>query len=93
MLDKMKQLMDMKRQAEQLKKELDAMTTEACDTSGIKIVISGAQEFRSLDIEEGLLNPANKKRLEEDLLKSINSAIRKSQQLAASKMKDAMLGF
>ena len=93
MFDKMKQLMEMKKQAEVIKRELDAATVEVEDVRGIKIVITGSQNFRSLEIDEGLLTGANKGRLEADLLRSLNTAIKKSQGVAAKKMASVMPGF
>ncbi len=93
MFDKMKQLMDMKQQADRLKKELDAVTIEVKDVAGIKITITGSQEFRSIEIDEKLLTPENKKRFESDLLKSLNSSVKKVQQVAAQKMMAAMPGL
>ena len=87
MFDKVKQLMELKKQADQLKKVLEAEIIEVTEVRGIKIVVNGAQSVRSIDIEEGLLNPSNKNRIQMDLLRSINSAIKKSQQVAATKMK------
>lgn len=93
MFDKMKQMMEMKKQADRIKKELDAVSVDVSDIRGIKIVISGAQEFRSIEIDEGLLGIDNKKRFEADLLKSLNTAIKKAQQVAAQKMMAAMPGM
>lgn len=93
MFDKMKQMMEMKKQADRIKKELDAVSVDVADIRGIKIVISGAQEFRSIEIDEGLLGIDNKKRFEADLLKSLNTAIKKAQQVAAQKMMAAMPGM
>jgi len=45
MFDKMKNLMELKKQADRIKRELDYMTTEVNTIDGIKIVISGAQIF------------------------------------------------
>lgn len=92
MLDKMKQLMEVKKQAEQLKRELDNSNIEVNDVAGIKIVINGAQNFISLDIDEELLTVENKNRIKSDLLLSLNAAIKKSQNLAAQKMR-AMTGL
>jgi len=92
MLDKVKQLMDLKRQADQLKKELEAIKIEVAEVRGIKIVVNGAQSFQSIEIDESLLTPANKNRIQMDLLRTVNSAIKKSQQQAAQKMKN-MPGF
>ena len=93
MLDKMKQLMEMKRQADQIKRELESASVEVNEVSGIRLTITGAQNFRSVEIEENLLGAENKKRLEADLLRSLNAAIKKSQVMAAQKMKEVMPGF
>ena len=93
MFGKMKELMEMKRQADKIKKELDASMVEVSAVSGITLSISGSQNFSSLEIDEGLLTPGNKKKLEVDLVKSLNAAINKSQQMAAEKMKAVMPGF
>ena len=90
MLDKMRQLMEVKRQAEELKKELDRTTVEINEGNGIKVVVSGSQNFRTIKIDDNLLG--DKHRLEASLLRSLNSAVAKSQALAAEKMK-AMTGL
>jgi len=92
MLDQVKKLMEMKKQADMLKKELEATIIEVQETRGIKLVVNGAQIFQSIDIEEGLLNAGNKNRIKMDLLKNMNTAIKRSQQAAANKMK-SMPGF
>ena len=93
MLDKMKQLMEMKRQADVIKRELDAVTVDVQDVRGIRITINGSQNFRSIEIDETLLNAANKARLQAELLRSLNAAIAKSQGVAAQKMKSILPGF
>ncbi len=93
MFDKMKQLMDMKKQADQLKRELDAVSLDITDVKGIKISITGSQDIRAIDIDETMLTPANKKRLEADLMRSLNTATKKVQQIAAQKMMAAMPGL
>ena len=90
MFDKMKQLMEMKKQADAIKKELEAISVTVEEIKGIKIRINGAQKFKELEIEEGLINPGNKQRFENDLLRCMNAAIKKSQGLAAEKMKSVM---
>jgi DNA-binding YbaB/EbfC family protein len=92
MFDKMKQLMEMKKQADRIKKELDSATVEA-NEGGIKIIMTGSQTVQSVEIDDNLLKAENKNRVEKDLAKSLNSAIRKSQSLAAEKMKAVMPGF
>ncbi len=78
----------MKKQADLLKKELEATIIEVQETRGIKLVVNGAQNFQSIEIEESLLNAGNKNRIQMDLLKNINTAIKRSQQAAATKMKN-----
>ena len=93
MFDKMKELMEMKKQAERIKKELDTAVVEVNEVSGIRIVISGSQTFRSLEIDDALIQSNNKKQLETNLLRGVNEAIKKSQNLAAQKMKAALPGL
>ena len=92
MLDKVKQFMEFKKKADQLKKELEASIIEVNDVRGIKVVINGAQSVQKIEIDEGLLVVTNKNRIQMDLLRSINTAVKKSQQTAANKMK-GMPGF
>ncbi len=93
MLDKMKQLMEMKRQADLIKRELESVIVDVQDVRGIKVTINGSQHFKSIEIDEALLNPANKARLQADLLRSLNAAVGKSQGVAAQKMKSILPGF
>ena len=90
MFDQMKQLMEMKKQADRIKKELDALIIDCKEVSGIEVQLTGSQTFRSIVINEDLLRPENKNRLEKDLLRSINAAIKKSQNTAAQKMAASM---
>lgn len=93
MFDKMKQLMDMKKQADKIKGELDQVTVDVNEVQGIKIVMTGAQDFRSIEIDPNLLSPTNKNQFEKDLLKSVNAAIKKAQGVAAQRMASMMPGF
>ena len=92
MFDQMRGLMEMKKKAEELKRELDSVNIEVGEVRWIKIVISGSQNFQSVEISPELLNPENQKQLENDLRRAFNSAIKKSQNLAAQKMQ-AMTGL
>ena len=88
MFDKVRELMELKKKADRLKKELEATIIEVNEARGIKLVINGAQIVQSIDIDDGLLAPANKNRIQMDLLKSFNNAVKKSQQAAAHKMRN-----
>ena len=88
MFDKVKELMELRKKADKLKKELEATIIEVNETRGIKLVINGAQIVQSIEIDEGLLSPAQKNRVQMDLLKSFNNGVKKSQQAAANKMRN-----
>lgn len=90
MFDQMKKLMEMKQQAEKIKRQLEATRVEIKEVEGIRIVIDGAQRFHSVVIDENLLKNARKENLERDLVKSLNKAIAKSQSMAADQMKGMM---
>jgi len=87
MFDQMKKLMEMKKQAEKIKRELEASRVEMKDVDGITIVVDGAQKFYSVEINERFLAPQEKQNLEKELLRSLNKAMAKSQSLAADHMK------
>ena len=90
MFDKMKQLMEMKKQADRIKKELENIVVEVKEVEGISIQITGSQSFRSIEINQDLLKPENKGRFEKELLRSLNAAVKKSQKEAAEKMAASM---
>jgi len=92
MFDKMKQMMEFKKQAERIKKELDETVLET-NMNGIKVVVNGAQQIRSIAIAPGSLTSDNKAKLESDLLVSINAALKQSQDTAARKMSSVMPGI
>lgn len=87
MLDKMKQLMEMKRQAEVLKKELESARLEHNEVRSIKLVVNGAQGLQSIMLDGEWGNVPNKVRLESELLQAVNGAMRKSQEFAAQRMR------
>jgi DNA-binding YbaB/EbfC family protein len=93
MFDKMKQLMEFKKQADQIKKQLDSLIVEVEDVPGIKVTITGSQNFKAIQVNESHLGGQNKTRLEMDLLRSVNAAIKKSQQKAAEQMRGSMPNF
>lgn len=87
MFDQAKNLYQLQKQAKEIKKELQNIHIEA-EVEGIIVIIDGEQEVVSVSIpEEAHQNP---KKLEENLVKAFNKAIKKSQQIAAEKMKGVM---
>ncbi|MCX5681725.1 MAG: YbaB/EbfC family nucleoid-associated protein [Candidatus Omnitrophica bacterium] len=90
MFDQMKKLMEMKQQAEKIKRQLEASRVEMTDVDGIKIVVDGAQKFHLVEIDEHFLTAQEKQNLEKELLRSLNKAMAKSQSLAADQMKNLL---
>jgi DNA-binding protein YbaB len=90
MFDQAKNLYQLQRQAKEIKKELKNTHIEA-EVDGIIVVIDGEQEVVSVAIpEQAHQNPG---KLQENLVKAFNKAIKKSQQIAADKMKPMMGGM
>ena len=87
MFDKIKDMYGLQKKARQLKKELKNTHIEA-EVDGVIAVVDGEQEIMEVRFtDEHAKNP---KRLAENLVKALNKAIKKSQQIAAEKMKPLM---
>ena len=86
MFDKMKQLMEFKKQAEIIRDELGRATLEIDTGKGIRIIVNGTQDLRRIEIDPDRLLPDGKAALEEDLLEAVNQAVKKSQETAAQRM-------
>ena len=92
MLDKMKQLMEMQRKMQEIKRVLDVMTFEIASSDGVvKIIMNGSQEVQEVTLQEGA-GGVDKARLEKALKDAYNRAIKRSHDLAAEKMK-GVVGF
>lgn len=86
MFNQMKKMMELKSQADKLKKELEKITLDYNDVRGIKIKINGAQMFQSIEIDDSWLDPQQKNRFQMEIVKAMNMAIKKSQKEAAMQM-------
>lgn len=89
MFDKIKDLYGFQKQARLIKKELKNIHIEA-EVEGVIVTIDGEQEVISVVLPE---NETNHKKLEGHLVKAFNKAVKKSQQIAAEKMKPIMGGM
>jgi DNA-binding YbaB/EbfC family protein len=88
-LGQAKDLISLQRQAKQIQKELHDTLIEAEELDGrIRVVFNGEQKVEEVNIDESLLSPSEKRNLESALKNAIASAIARSQQIAAEKMKD-----
>ncbi len=86
MFDQMKKMMELKKQADMLKKELEKLVIEYNEVRGIRIKVNGAQIFQSVEVEDSWLEPQQKNRFQTELVKALNMAVRKSQKEAAMQM-------
>jgi DNA-binding YbaB/EbfC family protein len=88
MFDKIKNLMEMQKKMQEIKRQLDSMTFEIKSSDGsVTIGMNGSQEVQSVSIK------ADAAGLKADLLErafkdTFNRAIKRSHELAAQKMKD-----
>lgn len=82
MFDKMKALFDMQKKMQELKQELDTATFEVeSQDKSVKIIMNGSQEIQDLKLQDSAGN------LEAVIKDTCNRAIKRSQTLAAEKMK------
>lgn len=89
-MDQAKDLYKLQRQAKQIKKELKNIHIEA-EADGVVLVADGEQTFLEAKIPEALTGDT--KRLQKAFVEAANKAIKKSQAIAADKMKNVMGGM
>ncbi len=90
MFDKIKDIYKLQKQAKEIKKKLKNIHIEA-ESDGITVIINGEQEIMEVKISDAAAE--NKKELEKNLVKCLNKAMKKSQQIGAEMMKDVMGGL
>ena len=89
-MDQAKDLYKLQKQAKQIKKELSKIHIEA-EADGVVVVCDGEQNFIECTIPEALAGDVS--RLSKAVPEACNKAIKKSQAIAADKMKDVMGGL
>lgn len=93
MFDKMKQLMEMQKKMQEMKIQLENTNFEVSSADSlVKIAMNGAQEVQEVFIQEPLALGAEKARLEKAIKDAYNRAVKRSQEIAAGKMKE-ITGF
>ncbi len=81
----------LQKEAKRIKKELGKIHVFA-ESDGVKVTVNCEQEILSVEfLDEVMLG--NTKKLEKAILDASNRALKKSQQVAAEKMKAVMGGF
>lgn len=87
MFDKAKDLYKLQKQAREIKGKLKNTHIEA-EHEGVIVVINGEQEVVEVRISDEAMQ--DKSRLQNNLEKALNKAIKKSQQIGAEMMKEVM---
>jgi DNA-binding YbaB/EbfC family protein len=89
MFDKIKGLMEMRKKLEEVKKELDKTSFNIESSGGlVKITMNGSQEVQEVTLGSSSLE-GQKDKLQKELKDTFNRAIKRSQEIAAQKMKEA----
>jgi nucleoid-associated protein EbfC len=89
MFDKIKGLMEMRKKLEEIKRELDKTSFEIEGSSGlVKITMNGSQEVQAVSLGSGSLD-ADKDKLAKEIKDTFNRALKRSQEIAAQKMKES----
>lgn len=83
----MKQMQQMQAKMARIQDELAEETVEAtAGGSAVKVVISGQQKIRSVEIDPAVVDPEDVEMLQDLMVAAFNEALAKSQELAASRM-------
>jgi len=91
MFNKLKQIQDLKSQANQIKKALADESVEGSGAWGkVKVIMDGNQEVKKIEIADELLT--DKAKLASATIEATNDAIKKVQKVMAQKMSQ-MGGF
>lgn len=91
MLDKMKQLYQLQKQAREMQKELKETEIEAQGMNGaITVVINGELRIQTITIDERVIEPTKKRELERGLEDTLREALSKAQAIAAERSRAMM---
>ncbi|MDD5561912.1 MAG: YbaB/EbfC family nucleoid-associated protein [Candidatus Omnitrophica bacterium] len=87
MLDKMKQLFEMQRSMQELKRQLEEVNFDVASSNGmVKINMNAAQRINKVDIN-GNLAELDKAILEKSICDAYDRALKHAQEIAAGKLK------
>lgn len=90
MFDKMKQLMQMQKKMQEMKRQLEETEFEVTSADGkVKVVMNGAQEVRAVSIQ-GEISAAGKSNLEQAVKDVYNRAVKQLQKITSEKMKNVV---
>jgi len=94
MFDKAKKLWELQSKAKQLQKELREMEFTGEELGGkVKVTLNGEQKVMAIEVDDSLVSVQEKDTLIKFLGQAFTSAVKKSQQAAASRTKDIVGGL
>ena len=89
MFSKLKHIKDMRSQAKHMEAELGQITAEGSAAwNKVKMIVDGNRNIQSVSIDEELLKPSEKKKLEEALVEAHKDALKKMQFALAKKLQE-----
>jgi DNA-binding YbaB/EbfC family protein len=93
MFDKMKGLLEMQKKMQEVKRTLEEATFDLQSPDGVvKITMNGAQEVKALTVKDNLTEQ-EQSRLAAILKDTFNRSIKRSQEIAAQKMREVAGGL
>ncbi|OGB74669.1 nucleoid-associated protein, YbaB/EbfC family [candidate division Kazan bacterium RIFCSPHIGHO2_01_FULL_49_10] len=94
MFDKAKKMWELQGKAKKLQQELRELRFEGSELGGkVRVVVDGEQKIVSINLDDSLLNPAEKDSLIKFLTQAFAAASKRAQQAAAQKTKEVMGGL
>lgn len=91
MLDKMKELYQLQKQAREMQKELRDTEIEAQGAHGnVTVVVNGELRIEKITISDAMMEISKKRDLERGLEETLREAMTKAQAIAAEKSKQMM---
>jgi nucleoid-associated protein EbfC len=88
MFDKMKGLLEMQKKMQEVKRVLENTNFDIQSSDGlVKITMNGAQEVQAIKVKDSLTEQ-EKTRLDAALKDTFNRSIKRSQEIAAQKMRE-----
>lgn len=91
MIGKLKQFKDLREQGKKMQSALAGESSTA-NEDGVTLTMDGNLQLVGLAIDEGMLNPTKKTKLEEAIKSAHKTALKKMQRIMAGKMQE-MGGF
>lgn len=84
-LNKLNQFKDLRNQAKNLQSQLKEESV-TCSASGVSLTMDGNQDIISINIEDSLMTPEKKTKLESALKEAYGDALKKIRKILVTKM-------